>query len=134
MLSVKLQNFAVIWSYYRNITLKYYKAYNSKSFNSITYNSITRLYNSITFCMKMVLQASYFEMGNFLFKPEVNRYGHWAIFVFSTYNPVMHEVFFFHSRKGSLIKEFGWKNSLWHNTLFRKQKSSHKKFKNFYFN
>ena len=38
MLSVKLKNFAVISSYYmyyryRNITFKYYKAYNIKNFN-----------------------------------------------------------------------------------------------------
>ena len=36
--------------------------------------------------------------GQFIFQPRtqiVNRYGHWAIFGFSTYNSVMHEVFFF---------------------------------------
>ena len=40
----------------------------------------------------------------------------------------MREVFFFSFQERSLIKEFGWKNSQWHNTHFRKQKNSHKKF------
>ena len=85
--------------------------------------------------IKMVLQISCFVMGYFLFNPELRLLIVMGIGQFLVFLPITQLCMkcFFHSRKGSLIKDFGRKNNQWHNTHFRKQKNSHKKFEKFYF-
>ena len=67
-------------------------------------SSAVLVYELPKYNIEMVLQTSCFVIviyycdGQFSFQPRtqiVNRYGHWAIFGFSSFYSVMHEVFFF---------------------------------------